>query len=88
VVLVRDPGSPQAYDLGLFTLDAAADPADISLRRRLCPWYRTKTSPSAADMLARLRREFLHARISAVGPGQDHLDQIDADAWTCDTAAA
>jgi hypothetical protein len=150
VVLVRDPGSPKAYDLGLFTLDTSADPAaiaeryswrwpiepssatgkqilgvgdacnrtrtavertvpcgfliqsllivwyaafaydpaDIDQRRQSCPWYRTKTSPSAADMLARLRREFLHARISATGPGQDHPDQIDLDTWTCDSIAA
>jgi hypothetical protein len=38
------------------------DPADITRRRLLCPWYRTKTEPSAADMLARLGREFLKAR--------------------------
>ena len=150
VVLVRDPGSAQAYDLGLFTLDTGADPAaiaeryswrwpiepsnatgkqilgvgdprnrtrkavertvpfgfliqsllivwytafaydpaDIDLRRRLCPWYRTKTSPSAADMLARLRREFPHARFSADKPGQDHPDQINPDTWTCDNIAA
>ena len=150
VVLVRDPGSPEPYDLGLFTLDTGADPAaiaeryswrwpiepsnaagkqilgvgdacnrvqkavertvpfgflvqsllivwyarwadapaDIELRHRLCPWYRTKTSPSPADMLARLRREFTRARISAIGPGRDHLDQIGAESWTCDTAAA
>jgi len=37
------------------------DPADIC-RRLLCPWYRTKHEPSAADMLAKLRREFLKAR--------------------------
>ena len=147
-VLVRDPGSPQPYDLGLFTLDTGADPAaiagryswrwpikadatgkqilgvgdacnrvqqavertvpfgfliqsllicwyaafaydpaDIDLRRQLCPWYRTKTAPSAADMLARLRREFLQAQISAIGPGQDRLDQIDLDAWTCGNIA-
>lgn len=66
----------------------ACDPADIDLRHRLCPWYRTKTSPSAAGMLARLRREFLRARISAIGPGQDPLDQIELDAWTCDSIAA
>ena len=46
----------------------AWDPADIERRRRLCPWYRTKTTPSAADMLARLRRDFLSARFSAIGP--------------------
>ena len=150
IVLVRDPGSPKPYDLGLFTLDTSADaaataeryswrwpiepsnatgkqilgvgdacnrvqkavertvpfgfliqsllicwytrcacaPADISRRRRLCPWYRTKTSPSPADMLAGLRREFLRAQISAIGPGQDHPDQIGPDTWTCNPAAA
>ncbi len=64
------------------------DPADIARRRLLCPWYRTKTEPSAADMLAALRREFLKARISAIRPGQDPLGQIEDDTWTCDTIAA
>ncbi len=40
----------------------AYDPADVARRRMLCPWYITKTEPSTADMLARLRREFLTAR--------------------------
>lgn len=150
VVLIRDPGSPEPYDLGLFTLGTGADPAAIAeryswrwpiepstaagkqilgvgdacnraqqaaertvpfgflvqsllivwyarsadapagieRRHRLCPWYRTKTSPSPAGMLARLRREFTRARISAIGPGQDNLDQIGAESWTCDTTAA
>ena len=150
VVLVRDPGSPKPYDLGLFTLDTGAgpaaiaeryswrwpiepsnaagkqvlgagdacnraekavertvpfaflvqsllicwyaacacDPADISRRRALCPWYRTKTEPAAAGMLARLRREFLKARISAIPPGQGRLDQIEDYAWTCNSTAA
>jgi len=30
--LVRDPASPRAYDLGLFTLDASTDPAAIAER--------------------------------------------------------
>jgi hypothetical protein len=150
VVLVRDPDSGKAYDLGLFTLDTRADPAaiaeryswrwpiepsnatgkqilgvgeacnrvqkavqrtvpfgfliqsllilwyarcawdpaDIIRRRLLCPWYRTKTEPSATDMLARLRREFLKARFSVISPGQDHSDQIDTDTWAWDDAAA
>jgi hypothetical protein len=46
------------------------DPAGITRRRLLCPWYRTKTEPSAADMLARLRREFLKARFSVIRPGR------------------
>jgi hypothetical protein len=66
----------------------AYHPDDISRRRRLCPWYRTKTGPSPADMLARLRRDFLEARISAIQPGQDVSDQIDLDAWTWDSTAA
>ncbi|MGH3200160.1 MAG: IS701 family transposase [Streptosporangiaceae bacterium] len=66
----------------------AYDPADIGRRRALCPWYRTKTGPAPADMLARLRREFLKARFSAIPPGQDQLDQIGHYAWTCDTNAA
>ena len=64
------------------------DPADVGLRRLLCPWYRTKQEPAAADMLARLRREFLRARFSAIRPGHNLHDQIDDYAWTCDTPAA
>ena len=63
-------------------------PADIALRRRLCPWYRTKHEPAVADMLARLRREFLKARFSAIRPGHSPHDQIEDYAWTCDTPAA
>ena len=150
LVLVRDPDSGKAYDLGLFTLDTDADraaiaeryswrwaiepsnatgkqllgvgdacnraekavertvpfgfliqtllvcwyaisaysPADIERRRRLCPWYRTKTEPSPADMLAKLRREFLKARFSVIRPGHDASDQIDLEDWTCDSTAA
>jgi hypothetical protein len=66
----------------------AWDPADIDRRRRLCPWYRSKTEPSAADMLARLRREFLKARFSVIRPGHTHLEQIDDYGWTCDITAA
>ena len=66
----------------------ANDPADIERAARLCPWYTTKTGPSPADMLARLRREFLKARFSAIRPDQDRLEQIGDYAWTCDTTAA
>jgi hypothetical protein len=66
----------------------SCDPADIDRRRRLCPWYRTKTTVSPADMLAKLRREFLTARISAIRPGQTPPDQINDYAWTCDIPAA
>jgi hypothetical protein len=39
-------------------------------------------------MLARLRREFLKARFSAIRPRQDGNDQIDMEAWTCGSTAA
>jgi DDE superfamily endonuclease len=64
------------------------DPAGIQRRRLLCPWYRTKTEPSPADMLAALRREFLKARFSAIRPGQDQPGQIDDYAWTWEVTAA
>jgi len=67
---------------------SACSTADVDRRRRLCPWYRTKTEPSPADMLARLRREFLKARFSANRPGHDANDQIDLEDWTCDSTAA
>jgi hypothetical protein len=150
VVLVRGPGSGKPYDLGLFTLDAAATPAeaveryswrwaiepsnatgkqimgvgdacnrveaavertvpfgfliqslliiwyarsgyhaaDVTTRRLLCPWYQSKAEPSAADMLARLRREFLKARFSDIRPGHNPHDQIEDHDWTCDVTAA
>jgi DDE superfamily endonuclease len=64
------------------------DPADIGLRRLLCPWYRTKHEPAVAGMLAKLRREFLKARFSVIRPGHSPHDQIEDYAWTCDTPAA
>ena len=67
---------------------SAYDPADIDRRRQQCPWYLTKTEPSPADMLDRLRREFLKARFSAIQTGQDRIHQINAEAWTCDGTAA
>ena len=66
----------------------AYDPADVARRRMLCPWYTTKTEPSTADMLARLRREFLTALFPAIRPGQTPPGQIPDHAWTCDTLAA
>jgi hypothetical protein len=63
-------------------------PAGISRRRQICPWYRTKTSPSPADMLAALRGKFAEAGINAMWPGQSRPDQFGSGALTCDAAAA
>ena|SRR5215472_5994968 len=64
------------------------DTADVTTRQLLCPWYQTKAEPSAADMLAKLRREFLKARFSGIRLGHNPLDQIEDYAWTCDITAA
>ncbi len=64
-------------------------PADIDDRRLRCPWYRTKTSPSLADMTAKLRTEFAAtAGISGIPPSHRHHNQIPGSLATCDTTAA
>lgn len=46
-----------------------ADPeTQINERRRRAPWYRTKTAPSALDMLLALRAAILTARITTTTP--------------------
>ncbi len=67
---------------------SACDPADIERRRRDCPWYLTKTAPSAGDMAARLRRDLHDARISVNLPGQGQPGQIDDRDMTCEAIAA
>jgi hypothetical protein len=68
---------------------AGYDPADVDDRRLRCPWYRTKTSPSLADMTAKLRAEFTDsAGISGIPPGHWHHSQIPGSLTTCDATAA
>jgi DDE superfamily endonuclease len=40
------------------------DPADITARRTAQPWYHAKTEPAFEDMLTKLRRTMITARIS------------------------
>jgi len=40
------------------------DPADITARRTAQPWYQAKTEPAFEDMLTKLRRTLITARIS------------------------
>jgi len=64
-------------------------PADIGARRLRCPWYRTKTSPSLADMITKLRAQITTpAAISGTPPGSGHLGQNPASAMTSGTTAA
>jgi hypothetical protein len=46
--------------------------ADIAARHARAPWYRTKHTPSLADMLTALRRELLTAQFSAISPAHAH----------------
>ena len=64
-------------------------PADVDDRRLRCPWYRTKTSPSLADMITKLRAEFMAAAgISSIPPAHRPHSQIPGNHVTCDATAA
>ena len=64
------------------------DPGDTGLRRLMCPQYQSRAEPSPADMLAKLRRECLKARLSAISPVHSDLGHIGDYACTCDITAA
>src|SRR5215211_2491183 len=53
-------------------------PDDVTDRRAAAPWYTTKTEPSFADMLAKLRRTIIAARFLPGCPAQPTLEQITA----------
>jgi SRSO17 transposase len=62
--------------------------ADVGERRRRSPWYLAKRHPSVEDMLVKLRRSVIAARVSAsMGPRASTRKLADlAEAW--ETAAA
>jgi hypothetical protein len=64
------------------------DPADITARRQAQPWYRTKTGPAFEDMLAKLRRVMICARISGGSPAHPEPEQITAVLAAWHAAAA
>jgi DDE superfamily endonuclease len=63
-------------------------PADIAGRRRDQPWYTAKAEPAFEDMLTKLRRTLIAARISGGRPGQPTPSQIRAVLAAWDAAAA
>ena len=63
-------------------------PADIDDRRAAQPWYRTKREPAFEDMLIKLRRTMIAARISPVRTTQPTPAQIRAVLAAWDAAAA
>ncbi|MFD9286580.1 transposase [Streptomyces mirabilis] len=58
-------------------------PNDAADHRARAPWYTTKTDPSFADMLAKLRRVIIAARFLPITPGQPTGAEIQAvhQAW-------
>lgn len=64
------------------------DPADIDDRREGQPWYAGKTEPAFEDMLTKLRRVLITARISGGSPARPTPEQIRAvtAAWTAAAA--
>lgn len=64
------------------------DPADIADRREDQPWYAAKTEPAFEDMLAKLRRVLITARISGGSAAQPTPEQIRAVTAAWEAAAA
>jgi hypothetical protein len=63
-------------------------PADIDDRRAAQPWYRTKHEPAFEDMVIKLRRTMIAARISQACTTQPTPGQIRAVLAAWDAAAA
>src|SRR6266536_848687 len=57
---------------------AGHHPDDVTARRLDAPWYRTKTEPSTADMIAKLRRVLIAARFQQPRPDQPTPEEIHA----------
>ena len=64
------------------------DPAGITERRAAEPWYRTKTEPAFEDMLTKLRRILICARISGGSAAHPEPEQITAVLAAWHAAAA
>lgn len=58
-------------------------PTDVAEHRARAPWYRTKTNPSTADMLAKLRRTIIAAQYSPGRLRSPYREKINAiqQAW-------
>jgi hypothetical protein len=67
----------------------SCDPAaSLEQRRQRNPWYRSKATPSAADMHAALRDALAGARINAIGAGYGEARKSTASMVTSDAQVA
>jgi hypothetical protein len=64
------------------------DPADVADHRARAPWYTTKSQPSTADMLAKLRRVLVAAKFRASRPCQPTPEEINVIRLAWEDAAA
>jgi DDE superfamily endonuclease len=64
------------------------DPADLASRRADQPWYTSKTEPAFEDMLTKLRRVLICARISRGSPAHPEPAQITTVLAAWNAAAA
>lgn len=55
---------------------AGHHPEDVTAHRTRRPWYRTKTTPSTADMLTKLPRVLIAARFRPARPEQPTLTEL------------
>ena len=63
-------------------------PDDMAARRQAQPWYDAKTEPSFKDMLTKLRKTLISARISAIRPGRADPEILRDYTLACAAAAA
>jgi hypothetical protein len=67
---------------------AGHHPGDVDGHRQRAPWYTTKTQPSTADMLAKLRRVLIAAKYRPSRPDQPTAEEIHALRLAWEDAAA
>jgi len=72
----------------LWYATAGHHPSDAEEHRARAPWYTTKTEPSTADMIAKLRRVLIAAKYRPVHPGDPTPAEIHAIRLAWDAAAA
>jgi len=63
-------------------------PGDVTAARDLAPWYRDKTQPSVADMLAKLRRVIIAAQFRQADPQRATPNEISILRMAWENAAA
>jgi hypothetical protein len=72
----------------LWYATAGHHPDDVTAHRERAPWYTTKSQPSTADMIAKLRRVLIATRFQATHPHQPTPAEIHTLRLAWDTHAA